>query len=329
MTRRRLGTLVVATCCAAVTSCGKGSPSILDTHGSEARTIAGLWWLMFGLGAAAYAIVAGFIIWAILRGRRREAGDGPVSDDQWIVWGGIAIPVIILGILAVSTVQATAELRRPSANAVHLEVVGKRWWWQVTYPDYHFATANEIHVPAGQPLEIGLDSDNVIHSFRVPQLAGTVDLIPGQHNVLRFTPRTPGTYRGVCAEFCGIEHARMEFLVIVETPGDFQRWVSREQLTPSPPDGESAAAGQLVFVRQSCAGCHTIRGTQAAGTVGPELTDIGRRTTLGAATIPNTPGNLAGWISNTQSVKPGDLMPPISLDAQDLNNLVAYLEGLK
>jgi cytochrome c oxidase subunit II len=308
--------------------CSRDSPSILDTHGSEASTIAGVWWLMFGLGAAVYAVVGGFIIWAIVRGRQGR-GEGRVSDDQWIIWGGVAIPIVILGVLAVTTVRATAELRRSSPHAVRLEVVGKRWWWQVTYPGYGFTTANEVHLPAGQPAEIGLDSDNVIHSFRVPQLAGTVDLIPGQHNVLRFTPRTAGTYRGVCAEFCGIEHAKMQFLVVVQSPADFDRWAARQQVTPSPPDGESAAEGQLAFMRQPCAGCHTIRGTQAHGVVGPDLTGIGGRQTLAAGTVPNSPGELAAWISDAQAIKPGALMPPISISARDLNNLVAYLEGLK
>jgi len=206
------------------TGCGGDkSPSMLHTHGSEASRIAGIWWLMFGLGAGVYAVVAVFIVWAIVRGRKGEGRGGRIADNTWIVWGGVVVPVVILAVLAVVTVQATAELRKPESDALRVEVVGKRWWWAVSYPGTDITTANEIHLPAGRPVEIGLDSDNVAHSFWVPELAGKLDQIPGQHNVLRFTPRTPGTYIGECAEFCGLEHARMGFEVIVQTSTDFQR----------------------------------------------------------------------------------------------------------
>lgn len=301
--------------------------NILHPHGSEASTLAGVWWLMFGLGAAVYVVVGGLILWAVVHNRRdRER----LADNDWIIWGGVVIPVVILAVIAVSTVRATAQLRKAEPNAVRLEVVGKRWWWLVTYQDGGFTTANEVHLPAGRPAEIGLDSDNVVHSFRIPELAGTLDMVPGQHNVLRFTPRTPGTYRGVCAEFCGIEHARMQFVVIVQTPAEYDRWALREARTPPPPDSDTAARGEQLFMRQACAGCHMIRGTQAEGAVGPDLTDFGGRQTLGAATIPNTPDNLRRWIADAQTVKPGALMPPFpQLSSSDLAALVAYLESLK
>ncbi len=306
------------------------SPSILDPHGSESSRIAGVWWLTFGLGAAVYAIVAFFVVWAIVRGRRRKgAGEGPVSDNAWIVWGGVVVPVVILGVLAAVTVQATSELRRPEAGALQVHVVGKRWWWQVSYPGTPYVTANEIHLPAGRPVEIQLDSDNVIHSFWVPALAGKQDMIPGQHNVLRFTPTTPGRYIGECAEYCGLEHARMGFVVIVQTATDFDRWLTRRQVTPLPPDSEAAAEGEAVFVREACAGCHTVRGTPAQGTVGPDLTDFGARSAIGARTVENTPANLAKWIVDAGSMKPGVLMPRMELSSRDVDNLVAYLEGLK
>ncbi len=331
MTARRLLACALAAAGSLVLAgCGKHSPSLLDPHGSEAHTLAAIWWLMFGLAAGVYGIVGGFIVWAILRGRRKPEpmGGGP-SGNVWIVWGGVVVPVIILGVLAATTVESTAELRRPQSGAVHVEVVGKRWWWAVSYPDDRITTANEIHLPVGRQAEIGLSSDNVIHSFWVPQLAGKVDMIPGQHNWLRFTPTAVGTYRGECAEFCGIEHAKMDFLVIVQSQAEFNAWVARSQLVPSAPDGGAAAQGELVFMREPCAGCHTIRGTQASGTVGPDLTDIGARRTIAAGTLANTTGNLAGWIANAQSIKPGALMPPMSLSAADLQAVVAYLQSLK
>jgi cytochrome c oxidase subunit 2 len=308
-----------------VSGCSGHAPSILHAQGSESKSITGIWWLMFTLGAVVYAVVAGFIIWAMLRGRR----DGRVSDTVWIVWGGIGVPVVILGVLAVTTVKVTGELRKPAASPIRLEVVAKRWWWDISYVDAHFKTANEIHLPAGQPVEIGLDSDNVIHSFWVPELAGKLDAVPGQHNVLRFTPNKPGVLRGECAEFCGVEHARMGFEIVVQTPADYARWVARQQPTPLPPDSEASAEGQQVFMRESCAGCHTIRGTQAQGAVGPDLTDFGSRLTIGGDTVGNTPDNLAAWISDAQRFKPGALMPPIQLSGADLGNVVSYLEGLK
>jgi cytochrome c oxidase subunit 2 len=314
----------------ALAGCGtKITPSMLHTHGSEAQRIAGIWWLMFGLGAGVYAIVGGFVVWAILRGRRHAPGtDGP-HENTWIVWGGVIVPVAILAVLAVVTVQATAQLRKPEKNALQIEVIGKRWWWEVHYIGTSITTANEIHMPANRPVEIHLDSDNVIHSFWVPELAGKEDVIPGQHNVLRFTPRTPGSYIGECAEFCGVEHARMGFVVVVQNDTDFTRWMTRDQLTPLPPDSDTAAQGQLVFSRQPCAGCHTIRGTSAQGSVGPDLTDFGGRQTIGARTLANTPSNLAAWIKNPQHYKPGSLMPPSHIDTRDLDDLVTYLEGLK
>jgi cytochrome c oxidase subunit 2 len=283
---------------------------------------------MFGLGAAVYAIVAGFIVWAVLRNREKH-GDGPADDNTWIIWGGVIVPVAILAVLAVVTVQATAQLRKPEKNALRVEVVGKRWWWEVSYPGTPIVTANEIHLVAGRPVEIGLDSDNVIHSFWVPQLAGKVDMIPGQHNVLRFTPKTPGSYLGECAEFCGVQHARMDFLVLVQTDTDFERWLAAHQLVPSAPDSDTAAAGEAAFMREPCAGCHTIRGTPAQGTVGPALTDVGERSSLGAHTIENTPSNLAAWIVDAQHFKRGALMPPLQLGNRDLSNIVSYLESLK
>jgi cytochrome c oxidase subunit 2 len=313
----------------AAAGCGGHSPSILDPHGSESRTIAGIWWLMFILGAAVYTVVGGLIVWAIVRGRRRAAREGRLSDDTWVVWGGVVIPVLILAVLAVTTVIATSELRKPSASPLRVEVVGKQWWWQVSYPDAGITTANEIHLAAGRPVELGLDTDNVVHSFWVPQLAGKVDMIPGQHNVLRFTPRTPGVYRGQCAEFCGLDHALMAFVVVVDSPTEFERWQIRAEHVASPPDGESEAEGEAVFLRQACAGCHTIRGTQAVGTAGPDLTDFGSRRSIAGNTIANTTSNLSAWIRDPQSLKPGALMPSIPLSQRELADLVAYLESLK
>jgi cytochrome c oxidase subunit II len=299
--------------------------NVLDPHGPEAQRLAGVWWLMFAMAAAVYVVVAGLILVAIVRGRRPSR----LSDGGFIWIGGIVVPVVILGVLAAVTVTTTGDVRNPQRGALRIEVVGKRWWWDVDYPDAGVRTANEIHVPVGRQVELGLDSDNVIHSWWVPELAGKVDLIPGQHNVLRFTAGSPGVYRGECAEFCGIQHAHMDFVVVADPPSTFDRWLARRQLPVTTPTDDQEALGQLVFNREACAGCHTIKGTPAHGTVGPDLSDVGSRRWIGAVTVPNTRRYLAAWIADSQALKPGDLMPPIELSASDLRAVVAYLESLR
>jgi cytochrome c oxidase subunit 2 len=311
--------------------CGGHAPSMLNGHGPEARRVSGVWWLMFGLAAAVYVVVAAFIVVAIVRGRRSDGEKKKAPKDDTFVWlGGIVAPVIILAVLAVVTVNTTEALRNPQQGELRISVVGKRWWWDVTYLDAGVRSANEIHIPVGRPVDLELTSDNVIHSFWVPQLAGKVDTIPGQRNHLRVTASQPGTYRGACAEFCGIEHAHMGFQVVADQPVDFDRWLTRRRggagLTAT---SDEAARGELVFNREACAGCHAVRGTQATAQVGPDLSDFGSRQWIASETIANTPPNLARWITDPGSVKPGNLMPPTALSAADIAAVTAYLEGLK
>ena len=338
MTRRavRIATFAVAT--VVLAACGNSSsPNMLDPKGSEAKHIAGVWWLMFGLAAGVYLIVGGLIVHAILRGRRRaraedasvDGPDSPRFDDRMIAYGGVVVPLVILFVIAVVTVRTTNALRRPATNPLRIDVVGKRWWWDVTYPATHFTTANAIHLPAGRPIEIRLTSDNVIHSFWVPQLAGKVDTIPGQTNLLRFTAPTPGTYEGECAEFCGIQHTHMGFVVVVQSEGDFGRWLAGHEKPALEPASELADEGQVAFDTLPCAGCHTIAGTPAQGTRGPALTDIGARPTLGAGAAANDPAHLKQWIRDAPSLKPGVLMPPVAMTDAQARAIVAYLESLR
>jgi cytochrome c oxidase subunit 2 len=285
---------------------------------------------MFALAVAVYLVVGGLIIVASVRGRRRGAVEGARRLDDYFIWiGGLGVPVLILMFIAFLTVHTGAALRAPATNALPIHVVGKQWWWAVDYPGTNVVTANEMHVPVGQPLEIRLESDNVVHSFWVPQLAGKLDVIPGQPNVLRFTVRKAGVYRGVCAEFCGLQHARMGFRVIAMSPGDFAIWLAHEQHLTTVPSSELAARGELAFASNSCAGCHTVRGTSALGTKGPDLSDLGSRARIGAETLDNTPSNLTQWINDPGHFKPGVLMPPSTISPDDVQAIVAYLEGLK
>jgi cytochrome c oxidase subunit 2 len=309
MSTRRVRVALVVAVALGLAACGDGSPSMFDSQGPESRSIRGVSVLMFVLAGAVYVIVSAFIVVAIVRGRRRAEQAEPAKepkDDTFIWWGGIVAPVVILAVLAVVTIRTTQDLR---AGVV---------------------TASEIHIPVGRPVDIVLTSDNVIHSFWVPQLAGKVDTIPGQVNHLRLRADEAGTYRGMCAEYCGIQHANMSYSVIAEEPAEFERWMARRSagagLTPA---SEQAARGQVVFNREACAGCHAVRGTQATATIGPDLSDFGARTTIGSLTVPNNSSNLARWITEPEKVKPGNLMPPTALSPDDLAAVIAYLEGLK
>jgi cytochrome c oxidase subunit 2 len=335
--RRRAPASVALVMALGLVACGQDPPSMLDSRGPEARSIEGVWWLMFALAAAVYVVVSGFIVVAIVRGRRRRRADQPApevkpepKDDTFIWWGGIVAPVVILAVLAVVTIRTTRDLRAAEDGELRIEVTAKRWWWDVRYPDAGVATASEIHIPVGRPVDIELMSDNVIHSFWVPQLAGKVDTIPGQRNHLRLRADEPGTYRGACAEYCGIQHANMSYLVIAEEPADFERWMARRTagagITPA---SEEAARGQVVFNREACAGCHAVRGTPATATIGPDLSDFGARQSIGSLTVPNNRENLSRWITEPDRVKPGNLMPPTALSPQDLAAVIAYLEGLR
>jgi cytochrome c oxidase subunit 2 len=312
----------------AAAGCGRAG-SIVSPKGSEAHRIAGTWWLVFGLASAVYLVVGGLIVFAALRGRRRRAPSG-LRDNAFIWIGGLAVPLAILLVLAAVTVNTTSALRNPSRRALQVDVEGKLWWWSVHYVGTDVVTANEIHLPAGQPVDLRLTSDNVIHSFWVPELAGKEDTIPGQTNHLRFTADEPGVYLGRCAEFCGLQHAHMDIVVVVDTPGRFGRWLARRESATGAPESEETTRGAVVFQREACAGCHTIRGTTATGHVGPDLTDFGSRRTIGAGVLENTRPNLERWIEDAPREKTGIRMPPFrSLPAVDITALAQYLESLK
>ncbi len=327
----RLTPLAVATSLLAL-SCGRDSPSALSPKGPNAARIAEVWWLMFGLATAVYVAVAALIIAAAMRGRRAGDDEGRpsrITDSSFIWVGGVIVPSVILGVLAVVTVNTTNALRRSEPGALRIEVTGYRWWWDVRYPDQGVVTANEIHIPAGRPVEMGLRSADVIHSFWVPELAGKVDQVPGQRNIIRLKADEPGTYRGFCAEFCGLQHAKMQVLVIADPPADFARWITRRQRPAGGPASEEAALGQVVFNRSTCGACHRVGGTDARGTSGPDLSDFASRTTIGAVSLENNRRNLAAWIRDPHESKPGNLMPPTYLPPHELAALVAYLESLE
>jgi cytochrome c oxidase subunit 2 len=268
-------------------------------------------------------IVVGLVVFAL---RNRET-TRPGAPARFIAIGGIAAPVAILAMVAVATVSTTAATQG-ERGVIRIDVEAEQFWWRLSYPDSKVMTANEIHVPVGLPVELRLRSDGVIHSVWVPQLDGKVDVIPGQTNTMTFTAEKPGTYRGQCAEFCGIGHALMAFDVVAQTPLDFESWLRRNSAPAVAPHAADAIAGAQLLATSSCGGCHRVAGTAADGTLGPDLTHFGSRSSIAAGTLPNDSDHLALWLAHTQSVKPGAKMPQIDLTQQQIDELVAYLEGL-
>jgi cytochrome c oxidase subunit 2 len=307
------------------------SPSVLRAAGPAAERIASLWWMLLALGAAIYLIFAGLTACALFRRRRPAENERSEGESmRWILIGGALIPaMIVAGIftLTLGTLRALAPPAEP-ANTV-IEVNGKRWWWEVRYLGADgqplALTANEIHIPAGESVELRLQSDNVIHSFWVPQLHGKLDLVPGKTNVLRLQADRPGIYRGQCAEYCGVQHTLMAFLVIAEARPEFDAWLA-QQRTPAP---ETLLLRGRAAFEHHCGSCHTVRGTRAAGADGPDLTHLAGRRTIAAATLPNTRANLSGWIIQAQSIKPGSLMPNVPLEPDELQDIVDYLMALR
>ena len=316
---------------AALAGCGEGSA--LMPSGPDAREIAGLWWLMFWLGAAVYVFVVALLL-VVLRWRTRAEGPIPARrrEGRFLVWGaGIGMTAtIVVGLVLVSYSVGARIYDRRGSGGVRVEVVGHKFWWEVRYLDRPGAvTANEIHIPVGDPVDLVLTSRDVIHSFWVPELAGKLDLIPGTRHVLRIQADRPGLYRGRCAEYCGVQHANMAILVVAQSRDEFDGWLDR-QAEPRPvPADPRAQRGEEVFLRTACGACHRVRGTSAGSDVGPDLTHFAGRRTLGAGVRPNTRGHLGGWISDPQAIKPGNLMPPTKLAPDELLALLAYLETLR
>ncbi|MBK8020789.1 MAG: cytochrome c oxidase subunit II [Chloroflexi bacterium] len=310
--------------------------SALSPRGPGAEAISGLWWFMFIVAVIVYAITMGLLAIALLR-RRTGAVDlrarTPRGAYSFIVIAGIVVPLIILLVLFGFTLQTMVVIASPGeagdSDSLTIQVIGHQWWWEVRYPLLGFETANEIHIPENVPVLIRLTSADVIHSFWVPELHGKIDLIPGRTNTIWIEADSVGQFRGVCAEFCGLQHAKMQMVVVSESAEDFDLWVARQQLPAPEPDNDVTFQGQQIFQGSACVYCHTIRGTNAVSDLGPDLTHFASRLTIGAGAVPNSPGHLAGWIVDSHGIKPGNRMPPMLLDSDDLNALLAYMQTLE
>jgi cytochrome c oxidase subunit 2 len=315
-------------------------PSALDSHAPEADVIADLiWTFTILLGVIWAAVVVASIVALVMR-RRRPAELDPLALEQ----AGERRRSVVVGVLVAATTvtvlvltglsyAAQRSLFQPREEGLSILMTGHQWWWEIQYEDASpsriVTTANELHIPVGVPVTIKLESNDVIHSLWVPSLMGKIDLIPGRQNVKRVLASNAGVYRGQCAEFCGLQHAHMGILVIAESNADFERWRDRQIPSARAPDTPEQQAGHDAFLKRDCVMCHAIRGTDAGGRSGPDLTHLASRTTLAAGTLPLTRGSLAGWISDPHSAKPGVDMPTTPLDPDELNGIAAYLESLK
>jgi cytochrome c oxidase subunit 2 len=316
---------------ALLTACASDAPSVLEPAGPAAARVEGLWWLMFWISAAVFLVVLGLMAQAL---RRRGRIEDPIDESE-ARWGepfvgiaGVIVSWIILAAVFVVSLGVMRQLATAQEDEdLTIEVEGRMWWWDVRYPN-GAVTATEIHIPVGERVRVLLTSADVIHSFWVPELQVKLDQIPGRVNELWLEADRPGRFRGQCAEYCGLQHANMIFTVVAEPRADFDAWVANESKPAAAPSGR-ASSGEQVFMDTSCVGCHSIRGTSAAGELGPDLTHLAGRSTLGSAILPNTRENLARLIIDPQRVKPGVTMPPTSLSDRELEALLDYLQQLK
>ncbi len=312
-----------------------GKQSILSTRSKPAHDIALLWWWML---AAAFVVFFGAVALLFMAWLRRKAPGLPFVGEHegvaqaMVVAFGIGLPLVALvALFAVADVYLVGETGPPSpkTTAMTIDVIGHQWWWEVRYPGTSVRTANEIHVPVDTRVNVVATSADVIHSFWVPALNRKIDMIPGLRNRVLLDADRPGEYRGQCSQFCGLQHAHMAMEVFAQTPAKFRVWLSEQERSAPTASSAMAAAGKQQFLNDQCASCHQIAGTSAAGLIGPNLTHVASRTTLAAATIPNSPYWLARWIRNPQAIKPGDRMPDLGLGARQIDELVAYLDTLR
>lgn len=318
-----------------------GTSSYMDATGTAGHQEAALGWWLTAAASAVVLIVCVAILLGISRHRddaRRGADEGVMRRNEvksglnWI-YVGVAITVVVLAIsLGGTMVTLNAASHPPITPSLTMDVTAHQWWWEVTYsqadnPELAFTTANEVHLPVGVPVRVRLHSADVIHSFWLPQIAGKMDVIPGQENETWLEARTPGHSRGMCGEYCGMQHAEMALDVTAESPAAFDAWAKERRAGAAAPTTASASAGRVVFAR-TCGACHAVTGTEALGRVGPDLTHLQARPTIGAGALTNTPEHLARWIRHAPDVKEGVRMPEIPLTDAELRDVIAYIETL-
>jgi cytochrome c oxidase subunit 2 len=309
--------------------------SVLDPAGVQAAVIRTLWDVMLVVTSAVWVLVVAAIAMALWRATRPKAPH-PVHTRRmhWTIAGATAATVVVLFGLLGAAIYAGRQIQNlDTSNAVHIRIVGHQWWWDVEYvhaePTQRVRLANELRLPAGIPVVLQLTSNDVIHSFWVPNLHGKLDLVPGRLTTLRLRADRTGHFRGQCAEFCGLQHAHMALPVIVESPGAFVAWLTAQRAPAQLPGDEAAQRGRDLFESGSCALCHAALGTRARARSAPDLTHLASRSTLAAGLLPNNRASLDAWLRDPQAVKPGNRMPVPGLSDDERRDLVAYLGSLR
>jgi cytochrome c oxidase subunit 2 len=312
--------------------------SVFSSLSTPAHTITRLGYFVLAITGAIALVLYSLLIYAIIRYRTRPSEEHveppQVFGSTEIELSWTIIPVLIIIVLFLTTAGAIFALQdapKP-ANALEIIVVGHQFWWEYRYPQLGIVTSNELHIPLGdgqngRPTFMKLTSADVDHSFWIPQLAGKTDLLPNRVNELWLDPHLPGRYQGQCSMLCGVQHAKMLLVAYVDTPEQFEAWAQQQQKRAA--DATEAQAGRHVFEQVSCMNCHTIRGTEAKGGFGPDLTHLMTRATIASGAAPNNPENLKQWVANPDHFKPGVLMPNMHLTPEQLNQLIAYLTSLK
>ena len=338
---RHIGRPVLVSLPAALCGCS-GRQTALGGQGIEDANFIQLGTIFLIVCAVMYALVMTALLIA-LRRRRADRQINSVEDGRHeetlpgtrgllIGWAAL-VTLGLTGLTVASFFTDRSNARSAKRPALALTVTGNQWWWNVQYdtddPSKRIRTANEIHLPVGQPVHITLKSSDVIHSFWVPNLAGKQDLIPGRVTDADLLPTKVGVYRGQCAEFCGVQHTHMALDIVVEPVANFRRWYARQLAEAPPPATPLQLAGYRYVVSRECSSCHNISGTPANGQIAPDLTHVASRRSIAAGTLPMSPGNLYGWVTDPQSQKPGNRMPTIGMDPEQVHAVVAYLETLK
>ena len=323
-------------------ACNEAAPqSTFDAKGPVARDQLNLFLLVLWVAVVVFVLVEGALIYTLVRFRRRASDALPkeVHGNTRLEIAWTIVPALLLAVLAVPTIITQFRVSKdPGPDALTVQVTGHQWWWQFDYPEIGVVTANEMHVPVGQDVRVLLKSQDVIHSFWIPKLAGKVDVIPNRNNQLWFRADEEGVYLGQCAELCGIAHGWMRFQVIAQSQEEFQQWVYDQKtpaLTPLTPEAQQ---GAKLFLSKGCVACHTISGTIAMGLRGPNLTHLASRSTLAAGIMGNSPEDLREWLTDPEAVKPGNVMAREaavytgvipSLTAKEIDELVSYLSSLE
>jgi cytochrome c oxidase subunit 2 len=331
----RIQTVLLA---ALVMSGCTGWQSALDPKGPQAKTLADLFWIFAVVSAAVWLAVMLVLLMALLR----RASDRPdpltlraATEQRSVMAVGAAAGTTLLTVIGLTALSYLSQrhLYARHQPAVVIKITGHQWWWDVRYendrPDQIVTTANELYLPAGEPITVKLAASDVIHSFWIPSLMGKQDLIPGQDNELQFTADRPGVYRGQCAEFCGWQHAHMGIVAMVLAKDQFAAWRAAQTAPAATPEDSARQKGAAIFERKACVMCHTVRGSSAGSRVGPDLTHFASRKSIASATLPMSRGNIAAWVLDPQGIKPGTNMPNVSLAPDEIDPLVSYLEGLR